>query len=323
MNARDLGLSPLSSADSASTSSDHISRWAASPASNSAGVSPALRQPWRDSAMDYRSSSVDDSAPPSVVDRDFYSRLRENGRHLPSGHENSLSHASRSNRGSYDQTMFAEPETDLSIEDNGYFRKLSIGDSRGSLAVRHEVASRRSMKRRALSPPTDVVRDDKVAAHSSEPHHRVTTNFAARSPSTQYLKHGSVSSTASSARPESYASSTGLSAAGSSMTSISSFPGHSPARLSPSIEAPHDPPYVAPLAPNNKPVLSITTSKNPQERASFEARTPHTNNPSRMSTQTPADDSRPAAAASRLIGHYICECCPKKPKKFDTENDLR
>jgi hypothetical protein len=319
MNARDVGLSPLSIADAASASSDHITRWVTSP-SISAGVSPALRHPWRDSVMDYRSPSVDDSAPPSVVDRDFFPRLREGGRHLPSSHENSLSHGNLSNRGSYDQTMFAEPETDLSIEDNGYFRKLSLGDSRISLVSRQEASSKPGMKRRALSPPTDTVRDDKVPAHSSEPHHRATTNFAARSPNTQYLKYGSVSSTASSVRPESYASSAALSAAGSSMTSISSFPGHSPARLSPSIEARQDSPYVASLAPS-KPVLSITTSKKLQERASFEGRAPP-NNTSRMSTQTPADESRPAAA-NRLTGHYICECCPKKPKKFDTESELR
>ena len=319
MNPRDVGLSPLSMVDTASSSSDHISRWVTSPIT-SAGVSPALRQPWRDSAMDYRSPSVDESALPSVVDRDFFPRLREGSRHLPSGHENSLSHASRSHRGSYDQAMFAEPETDLSIEDNGTFRKLSLGDSRFPLAARQEaITSKPGMKRRAISPPTDMVRDDKVPTHLSEPHHRVTASFAARSPNTQFLKYGSVSSTASSVRPESYTSSAGLSAAGSSMTSISSYPRHSPARLSPSVEAPQDSPYLASVAPS-KPVLSISTSKKLQDRTSYEDRAPHII--SKMSSETPADESRPAAA-NRLTGHYICECCPKKPKKFDTENELR
>lgn len=315
MNARDLGLSPLSATDSAPTSADHISRWMTSP-TTSAGMSPALRQPWRDSGMDYRSPSVDDSAPPSIVDQDFFPRLRENSRHLVSGNENLLSHAKRSNRGSYDQAMFTDPETDLSLEDNGTFRKLSLGDTRSSLATRQKSSTKPGMKRRALSPPTDMVRDDKLPAHSSEPHHRVTSHFVARSPNSQYSKYGSVSSTTSSVRPESYASS-GLSAAGSSMTSISSFPGHSPARLSPSLEAPQDSSYVAPVAPS-KPVLSITTSKPTSDRASYEEAAPPPT-ASKMSIQLPGDEFRP----TRLTGHYICDCCPKKPKKFDTENELK
>jgi hypothetical protein len=316
MNARDAGLSPLSTADSAPTSADHISRWMTSP-TVSAGVSPALRQPWRESTTDYRSPSVDESAPPSVVDQDFFPRLREGNRHLASGHENLLSHASRSNRGSYDQAMFTEPDTDLSLEDNGTFRELSLGDTRHSLTTRLKSSSKPGMKRRrGVSPPTDMVRDDKVAALSSEPHHRVTANFATRSPNTQFLKYGSVSSTASSVRPESYTSSAGLSAAGSSMTSISSFPVHSPARLSPSLEAPQDSPYIASVAPS-KPVLSITTSKPNSDKASQEGPPPQTT--SKMSIQLPGDEFRP----TRLTGHYICDCCPKKPKKFDTENELR
>lgn len=33
--------------------------------------------------------------------------------------------------------------------------------------------------------------------------------------------------------------------------------------------------------------------------------------------------SRQNSVASRMAGGYICECCPKKPKKFDTEEELR
>jgi hypothetical protein len=317
MNARDVGLSPLSTADSAPTTADHISRWMTSPIA-SAAMSPALRQPWRESTTDYRSPSVDDSAPSSVVDQDFFpQRLREDNRHLASGHENLLSRASRSHRGSYDQAIFTEPDTDLSLEDNGTFRELSLGVTRYSLTSRQKTSSKPGMKRRrGLSPPTDLGRDDKVPAQSNEPHHRGTANFAARSPNTQFLKYGSVSSTASSVRPESYTSSAGLSVAGSSMTSISSFPGHSPARLSPSLEAPQDSPYVASVAPS-KPVLSITTSKPTSDKASHEGPTPQTT--SKMSIQLPGDEFRP----TRLTGHYICGCCPKKPKKFDTENELR
>lgn len=316
MNARDMRLSPLSTADSAPTTADHIARWMTSPI-GSAAMSPALRQPWRESTTDYRSPSVDDSAPPSVVDQDFFPRLREANRQLASGHENVLSHASRSHRGSYDQAMFTEPETDLSLQNNGTLRELSLGVARYSLTSRQKQSSKPSMKRRrGQSPPTDLVRDDKVPAHSNEPHHRVTVNFAARSPNTQFLKYGSVSSTASSVRPESYTSSAGLSAAGSSMTSISSFPGHSPARLSPSLEAPQDSPDVASVAPS-KPVLSITTSKPTSDKASQEGRPPQTT--SKMSIQLPGDEFRP----TRLTGHYICDCCPKKPKKFDTESELR
>ncbi|KAK1908411.1 hypothetical protein P3342_009260 [Pyrenophora teres f. teres] len=33
--------------------------------------------------------------------------------------------------------------------------------------------------------------------------------------------------------------------------------------------------------------------------------------------------SRQNSIANRIPGAYICECCPKKPKKFDSEDELR
>jgi hypothetical protein len=42
----------------------------------------------------------------------------------------------------------------------------------------------------------------------------------------------------------------------------------------------------------------------------------------KMSTDTTLHP-RHNSMVTRIPGAYICECCPKKPKKFDSEDELR
>jgi len=171
------------------------------------------------------------------------------------------------------------------------------------------------MKRRALSPPTTVARDDKLAAHALDSSQRPS---AARSPTMRHqLKHGSVSSTSSSVRQNSYASSVGLSVTGSSMTSMSS----SIDRFSPGGVSPSDSqvsPYTSSTS-QKSPATSITQFRKPLQTSQDNKPILSARNPS---TQTSMSEVQPSPT-SRIGAPLICECCPKKPKKFDTADELR
>jgi hypothetical protein len=41
-----------------------------------------------------------------------------------------------------------------------------------------------------------------------------------------------------------------------------------------------------------------------------------------MSIQSAVNQNR-HTNASRIAGQFMCECCPKKPKKFESEEELR
>ncbi len=286
--------------------------------------------------MDGRSPSVDSSAPSSAVDSDYYARLRDGGRGSLSGprlgNEDTSSLPSRSNRGSYDQqSSLAEPDTDFPMEETGGFRKLNLGDrTPPHNAYRQPLSKQQGLKRRALSPPPEAARDDKAPTNSanqvSDLHQRAGNGHSyPRSPNLRFHpNHGSVSSTSSAGpRNGSYASSIGLSAAGSSMTSISSIDRPSPGGTSPSsdLDPTHDSACVRPSSLNPPSLTSHAVASRshlsqhpPESRSATVARA--------MSAQSTVNDSR-AGSAPRIGAAYMCECCPKKPKKFDSEEELR
>ncbi len=312
-------LQRIAVTDLPTTSVEPWSKWVTSPAST--GVSPSTKHGWRDYNMGFRSPSVDSSARSAVLDPEYPTRPREPSRHSTSGSlpglDDSVSSYSRSNRGSYDQAFFTEAESDFPSEETGGFRKLNIGDSYmdGRLSF-----SKQGMKRRALSPPTEAIRDDKALLYSADNQQKYTAaNAYPRSPSSrQQPSHGSVSSVSSaSLRNNSYASSGRLSIAGSSMTSISSFDRHSPGPVSPSTEhLPQDSPYTISSVSLNPSLPSITPARQlPPARESKPVSTAR-----KMSIQSAVTPNRQTNAPR---GVNICECCPKKPKKFETEEELR
>lgn len=171
------------------------------------------------------------------------------------------------------------------------------------------------MKRRALSPPSDTTRDDKSPAYASELYQKISATSAPRSPASAYRaapSYGSVSSTASSIRHGSYASSFAPSLTASSMTSVSSSDRQSPS--DPSLAHP----FITSAGPVSSPATSIPPSRKPQ------AQSPQDNKSiaRKMSIQTAVNEPRPPPI-TKLGSYYICECCPKKPRKFDTEEELR
>ena len=259
-------------------------------------------------------------------------------------------YASRgSKRGSQDQSVFAEPDPTTEfpyLEETGAMRQLQLEDrAPHSLDPALQYSSplissdsRLGMKRKAASsPPPDASHDDKAPLHSagssSDLYQR---NLSAAHPANRASpvsrlgpQHGSISSASSSGfRNGSYASSTGLSV-GSSLTSLSS----NPERLSPSSEYPHpaqqqqpqpqpqpdrDSPYIASQSVNSSPRSSLSQphSRNPADNKS------PVSTARKMSVDNQA--SRTPNNPPNLQAHILtCRCCPKKPKKFDTEEELR
>jgi hypothetical protein len=104
----------------------------------------------------------------------------------------------------------------------------------------------------------------------------------------------------------------------------------SPNPLSPAGLSPTDPmscgsPYPPP---------SLSASPHPSVGRSAAAPSPHHRTPSeQLSAQVTRTVASPRKLAEipkghsnlsvKLKGPYMCECCPKKPKKFETEDELR
>ncbi len=245
-------------------------------------------------------------------------------------------------RGSEDQSSFSEPDSagDFAMEEPGVssttttaLRQLHLDDQPPasshdqSISAHHHHSpfspseSRTSgMKRGASSPPPEASRGDKVPLHSGGP--TTTTTNNRQSPFNPYPQpHGSFSPSSSMAyRNGSYASSTGLSAGASSTTSIPSQDRLSPRGLSPTSEYQQN-------IQNTQ--YTHQQPMNPSPHESF----PH-------SHQRTPSDSRSAAAIARKMSNdstqqrkgsapslqahvHMCSCCPKKPKKFDTLEELR
>lgn len=135
----------------------------------------------------------------------------------------------------------------------------------------------------------------------------------------RYYPHsnsGSISSTASGPRSNSYASS--LSIAPSSITSAGSYGRISPGGVSPRDTDMLDSPYLPSMVLNPSPRGSIPRSIH-QRGLSSETRTMM---PSRKLSESITNPVKGSTGA-KIQGVFLCECCPKKPKKFDSQEELR
>jgi hypothetical protein len=214
-------------------------------------------------------------------------------------------------RGSYDHGAFSESE--IGMEDSG-MRELNLNDR--SLEDYHS-GNRAGQKRRASSPPSEAAREERMQANGSidlYPRQRLRNSpVVPRFP----LNPGSLSSISSlSQRNASYTSSHAFSNA-SSMTSY-----NGDHRISPSAQSPaeSEPGLVSPYAYNR--------SQNPSPRGSLSVAHQH-GWPDydiavrKMSTSDTALHSRQSSISGRMPDYLTCQCCPKKPKKFTSEEELR
>ncbi|EER26099.1 C2H2 type zinc finger containing protein [Coccidioides posadasii C735 delta SOWgp] len=300
-------LSTLSIGDGSLSPRDIPPRWGSGPPS--AAISPGTKMgAWQD-YVGYHSPTGDSSVH-SPMEIDSFNHARERYNSNSSGRrptEERPSISERSSKASYDQGMFAEQDTDFAMDDAGPTSQPSL-PGRMSFTEGFSSISRNSMKRRASSPPrgaaadpmygfTDVDRDRRALGLRSN---------SCTSPTTRYPgSHGSISSISSSLRTESYASSTGLSAAASS---ISSFGGPSPGGISPTsdLDTCYERSYLPPTSHRSQYAESVDMKSSVSRKGS---------------TQNGIGLSKPTAP--RIGRLYICECCPKKPKKLESLEELR
>ena len=206
--------------------------------------------------------------------------------------------------------------------------------SRSSLHTsRSRPIMERDRKRKpSQSPPPDLSHAQYIAAagmNAADPYHNAPHQSSQRlSPALRAsLNQGSISSQSSAGpRNNSYASSAGLSVGSSSITSLDQ---HSPGTISPSVEQQYqqyhpqhngqDSPYVTSLPLNQAP--RNTRSHLPTQYPPV----PLENPPDPSIDQKPQTHSaqRKSTGPNMQSSAFICACCPKKPKKFDTEQELR
>jgi len=226
-------------------------------------------------------------------------------------------------RGSYDHTFFSDHEFG-GMEENG-MRNLNIDDRSPAGSDEYYMQQKIGLKRRASSPPPEAVREDRpITSGNPDLYHRRSAQMLVNrnTPASRFqMHHGSLSSVSSSGpRTGSVGSSLGFSTTASSMTS---YGGEQ--RLSPSALSPSGPTELGPVSP-----YAANKSLNPSPRGSL-SRPQHqrgyseSEHPSqiRRLSQESTIHSRQNSMANRIPGSYICECCPKKPKKFDSEDELR
>jgi hypothetical protein len=282
--------------------------------------------------MDCRSPTADtDGTSPCNVDAEHNGEriLRRSGSSSILGSpDDASSVASLSGRGSYDHSVMEDADMDDQVEETG-LKNLNIGSHTPPWAECYSPGSKSSLKRRASSPPREdgvVVSTNKaknglpsldIPSGSPDIFLRRTTSYlpAQRASPVQrfHASQGSIS-TASSPRNGSYGSSSTLSPTGTSITNVSPYD-----RLSPSgglsqfsdLDIGHSPQYTPP-------------TRNSLSRSNH-SRTASETKPPPSSRKTPSDGTGHSKHHSmpKLSGGFICECCPKKPKKFDSAEDLQ
>lgn len=279
-----------------------VSRWTESPLSSA--ISPQNPYPKFSGSgnYDYKSS-------PDVMDYErsplSYSR-RSGSESIMSVADDASSVTSRS-RGSYDARVSPDNDGDFQMEETG-LRRLQIDD----YASRTDsYSSSIGQKRRASSPPGDEGPTLHTVGSVGDLFRR-RENAARASPAPPFHSaSGSMSSTGSAPRNNSYASPMSL-----STSSIASpYSRHSPGGLSPNMDI-SDSPYVASISLTSSPRGSISRQLGHQ-RVPSEARP-------LMTARKLSDSSHSkTSSAPRIQGVFMCECCPKKPKKFESQEDLK
>lgn len=227
-----------------------------------------------------------------------------------------------------------EDETDFPMDETTRMRNLNIEDQwkerdrdreRDRERERERDCYQPGQKRRASSPPSDDLApaNDLLRRRDGGPLSR-----GSPTPRLLVMPQPSVSSISSASRSGSYASNLTT----SSITSMGSFGRRSPNPISPGGLSPTDhmgsgSPYATPLSLSASPHPSIgrsSAAQSPHQRTLSEqpiaGQAPRSVTSPRKLAEIPKNTS---SLAAKLKGPYMCECCPKKPKKFDTEEELR
>lgn len=223
----------------------------------------------------------------------------------------------------FDQMIYAEPENESSEESQ--MRRLRLGESDRTppRARRYSPNSKAGQKRRASSPPRE--QDDRhtlspAAGNSNELFHRRSSGhlLGRRTPPLSRFPHSSLSSASSVTRASSTVSSTGMTLITNSLTSLSSHDRLSPSGHSPGSElgSSSGSPYVRSSSLNPSPRDALARA---HHRAASEVKS------SSNARKVSRDESALSKSQTlpRRSGVLFCDCCPKKPRRFETADELR
>lgn len=228
----------------------------------------------------------------------------------------------RSHRNSDDQGVFLDPDLG-NMEEHG-LRDLNIHDRTPSGGDGEQLGIKGvGIKRRASSPPSEgPLREDRAPGSGNDLYHRRSMQVLANrnSPVTRPTQQPGSLSTNASLGPRSFASGWNLSVA-SSATSYSGE--RSCERLSPGLSPSAD----ADFGPVSSYAASRSLNRSPRSPASKPQ--PHHRKlsgpaqDSKMPTPTDSQVHSRQNSVSKIQGFFVCECCPKKPKKFENADELR
>lgn len=246
--------------------------------------------------------------------------------------EDENSNGSRSSRGSYDRS-FPDADSEYPVEET---RRLQIDDRNQR---EHQFVM--GQKRRASSPPREDILPPLHTVGSASDLFRRRESTSRSSPVPRiHSNHGSISSATSGLRNNSYTSTFSL--APSSISTLSSAHGrYSPGGISPGAFS-TGLPSIGSLSSGGYPGsgLSPATSlkpgtlspRTPEDAVESPFTSPRNNLPHTTYQRSVSFDARPANVSrktsvdvSGYIAHqggFFCECCPKKPRKFDTLEEL-
>ncbi|KAJ5172421.1 hypothetical protein N7492_005014 [Penicillium capsulatum] len=296
-------------------------KWNYSP--QSGGVSPRSKIGWRE-YIEGRSPSVESNAPSIALDYDYMREMsRRRYRGTTPSREDSISLPSRSNRGSYDQGVFSDIEGDFTSDEPAPPRQFILREPTPPYSE-----GKQGMKRRASSPPREPIGDERHALHLATSNGDLSQRRTGGHPFSNTLSVNpgyapsqrtlSAASSLSIRTSGSYSST--LSIGGSSMTSVSPYDRPSPGGLSPGsdLDTFHEKSILNPSSPAAhiqppsipRPMTSSTNLEPPSTDATGKV-------------PMPTVLAAPKTTAPKISGLYICDCCPKKPKKFDNPDDLR
>jgi hypothetical protein len=206
-----------------------------------------------------------------------------------------------------DQNLYGDNDYDFPAEETTAMHHLKLDD--GIIKNEgHSPGSAAGQKRRASSPPRDDGPPQLHTATSLSDLYRRRESASRASPAPRYHStQGSLSSLSSAPRNGSYHSP--ASTTMSSMTTMDSYRGLSPGGLSP-----------GPISPRSVDSRDSPFTGTLSAKASSQSRDPiRQSMPSRKSSD-PSSHSKNGVL--KVQSGFVCDCCPKKPKKFDTEEAL-
>ncbi|KAI0440395.1 hypothetical protein F4803DRAFT_471128 [Xylaria telfairii] len=245
----------------------------------------------------YQSSSSEYRSPlePADVDRSPLYRARRNN----------SDDATMSTHSSYDNM----DDTDFAMEETSGIKRLHIDDNHGRLDY-HAIGQ----KRRASSPPGGDSPPQGALGSSDLARRRDGVGRGSPAPRLSLVPPSSMSSVSSAGRSGSYVSTTSLT---TSISSLNSFGGRSPSGLSSGGLSPVDmmanSPYTTPISLGHPSCAPF--GRGPHQRT--------ISGEHRQLASPRKVVEVPKATISKLQGgFFMCECCPKKPKKFETAEEL-